>query len=52
MPKPKKSKNRLFIELCRATGELETLKKFKKREYSNREKGVIIASMIKTLNGK
>ncbi len=47
--KRKKSQNRLFIELCRATGELETLKKFKRKEYSNREKGLIIASMLEKL---
>ena len=49
MPKRKKSKNHLFIELCRATGELDTLKRFKKREFSNSEKGAIIASMLKKL---
>jgi len=50
--KRKKSKNRLFIELCRATGELYTLKRFKKREYSNSEKGAIIASMLEKLKTK
>ena len=44
-----KSKNQLFIELCRATNNLQALKKFKRKEYTNREKGLIIASMIKQL---
>jgi len=47
--KPRKSKNQLFIELCRATNNLQALKKFKRKEYDNREKGIIIAEMLKEL---
>ena len=47
--KRKKSTNRLFIELCRATNELDTLRRFKKFEYSNSEKRKIIAEMLKKL---
>lgn len=52
MNKKYKSQNQLFIELCRATGEMETLRNFKKRKYSKEEKSKIIAEMLKKLNNK
>jgi len=44
-----KSQNQLFIELCRATGELETLRKFKKKQYTKQQKSQIIAQMLKQI---
>jgi len=47
-----KSQNQLFIELCRATGELETLRSFKKRKYNKEQKGAIIATLLEKLKTK
>lgn len=37
-----KTQNQLFIELCRATGELETLRLFKSRKYNKEQNGAIM----------
>jgi len=52
MKKKYKSQNQLFIELCRATEELETLRNFKKRKYTKQDKSKIIAELLKQLKQK